>query len=135
MKMQENIEHIIKNCKKVAVVGLSPDESKPSHYVSKCLQEHGFEIFPIYPKELMLFDKLAVPSLEDINEKVDLVLMFRKGEFADELLPIVKKKGIKNFWLQLGITNERVKEECKKAGIYFVQDRCMKIELEKRACI
>lgn len=129
--MQDKAREILQKVKSIAVVGLSPDENKPSHYVSKFLQSKGYEIFPIYPKEIELLGKKATQSLEQLQINPDLVLMFRKGEFASELLPIIKQRGIKNFWLQLGIKNEAVRLECEKAGINFVEDKCAKIELEK----
>lgn len=128
--MSETIKTILNNCKHIAVVGLSPDTSKASHRVSAFMQDKGYEIYPIYPKECEILGRKAVLNLKDLRAKVDLVLMFRKGEFASELLPIIKEKGIKNFWLQLGITNNEVKTECEKLGIAFVQDKCIKIEYQ-----
>ncbi|STQ85693.1 CoA-binding protein [Helicobacter muridarum] len=127
----KTIVDIIKKCKNIAVVGLSPNQNKPSYEVSKYLQERGYEIFPVYPKKCVILGKESVSSIRKINENVDLVLMFRKGEFATELIDDISAKGIKNFWLQLGITNDNVRLLCEELGINFVQDACIKIEINK----
>ncbi|MGH2327875.1 CoA-binding protein [Campylobacter taeniopygiae] len=127
--MEENIKKILEQTKSIAVVGLSVDSSKASYIVAQYLQENGYKIYPIYPKFEEVLGEKIYRNLEDINEKIDLVLMFRKGSFAANLLPIIIQKGIKNFWLQLGIFNDEVREKCQKLGINFVQDRCIMQEL------
>ncbi len=129
--MQDTIESIFKSTKSIAVVGLSPDSSKASYRVGKFLQEEGFKIFPIYPKEDEILNEKVFRSLSEIQEKIDLVLMFRKGEVAGELLSTVVDKSINNFWLQLEIFNDEVKEKCKNLGINFVQNKCIMIEYQK----
>ncbi|MBZ7939332.1 MULTISPECIES: CoA-binding protein [Campylobacter] len=127
--MEENIKKILEQTKSIAVVGLSVDSSKASYIVAQYLQENGYKIYPVYPKFEEVLGEKIYRNLEDINEKIDLVLMFRKGSFAANLLPIIIQKGIKNFWLQLGIFNDEVREKCQKLGINFVQDRCIMREL------
>lgn len=127
--MEENIKKILEQTKSIAVVGLSVDSSKASYIVAQYLQENGYKIYPIYPKFEEVLGEKIYKNLEDINEKIDLVLMFKKGSFAANLLPIIIQKGIKNFWLQLGIFNDEVREKCQKLRINFVQDRCIMREL------
>ncbi len=130
--MQGNIESIFKSVKNIAVVGLSPDFHKASFKVSKFLQEQGFRIYPIYPKENEILGEKVYRNLSEISDKIDLVLMFRRGEFAGELLPIIVEKKIANFWLQLGIFNDEVKEKCENLGINFIQNKCIMIEYQNR---
>ena len=118
--------------KSIAVLGLSPNETKASFIVSKYLQEKGFKIIPIYPKEDFILNERVYKNLDEVKENIDLVLMFRKGEFASELFETILKKGIKRFWLQLGIKNDDVKEKCAKNKISFVQDKCIMKELEAK---
>ncbi|QKF64805.1 CoA-binding domain-containing protein [Campylobacter corcagiensis] len=125
------INEILKTAKNIAVVGLSPDESKPSHYVSKFLQEKGYKIYPIYPKFDEILGEKVYRDLSEIKDKIDIVVMFRKGEFADVLIDEVIEKGIKTLWLQLGITNENAKEKALKNGVNFIQDRCIMVEYKK----
>ncbi|MFL1706301.1 CoA-binding protein [Campylobacter sp. MOP7] len=125
------VYEILKTAKNIAIVGLSPDESKASNAVAKFLIKEGFRIFPIYPKEGEILGFKVYRNLSEINEDIDIVVMFRKGEFATTLVEDVIKVGAKTLWLQLAITNEVAKERAKEAGVNFVEDRCIKIELQR----
>lgn len=125
-----NIEQILSAAKNIAVVGLSPDESKPSNEVAKFLIERGFNVFPIYPKFDEILGRKVYRNLTQIDEDIDIAVMFRKGEFANELVKDVIKKGVKTLWLQLDITNDAAGAIARENGINFVQDKCIKIELK-----
>ena len=125
-----NIGQILSAAKNIAVVGLSPDESKPSNEVAKFLIERGFNVFPIYPKFDEILGRKVYRNLTQIDEDIDIAVMFRKGEFANELVKEVVKKGVKTLWLQLGITNDAAGAIARENGIKFVQDKCIKIELK-----
>lgn len=125
-----NIGQILSAAKNIAVVGLSPDESKPSNEVAKFLIERGFNVFPIYPKFDEILGRRVYRNLTQIDEDIDIAVMFRKGEFANELVKEVVKKGVKTLWLQLGITNDAAGAIARENGINFVQDKCIKIELK-----
>ncbi|MCV3391760.1 CoA-binding protein [Campylobacter sp. IFREMER_LSEM_CL2101] len=117
--------------KNIAIIGLSPNQDKPSHFVSKYLQDLGYKIYPIYPKEDFILNERVYRNLKEIPFEVDTVVMFRKASFANEIFKDLLSKKIKNFWMQLGIINEEIMQKCKKYGINCVQDRCIKIELQK----
>lgn len=125
------IDDILKTSKNIAIVGLSPDESKASHIVAKFLIKEGFNIFPIYPKEDEILSRKVYRNLSKIDEKIDIVVMFRRGEFAENLIREVINLGIKTLWLQLGITNKNAKIIAEENNINFVEDKCIKIELER----
>ncbi len=125
-----NIGQILSAAKNIAVVGLSPDESKPSNEVAKFLIERGFNVFPIYPKFDEILGRKVYRNLTQIDEDIDIAVMFRKGEFASELVKDAVKKGVKTLWLQLGITNDAAGAIARENGINFVQDKCIKIELK-----
>lgn len=125
-----NIGQILSAAKNIAVVGLSPDESKPSNEVAKFLIERGFNVFPIYPKFDEILGRRVYRNLAQIDEDIDITVMFRKGEFASELVKDAVKKGVKTLWLQLGITNDAAGAIARENGINFVQDKCIKIELK-----
>ncbi|MBT0741369.1 CoA-binding protein [Campylobacter lari] len=117
--------------KNIAIIGLSPNQNKPSHFVSKYLQDLGYKIYPIYPKEDFILNERVYRNLKEIPFEVDTVVMFRKASFANEIFEDLLSKKIKNFWMQLDIINEEIMQKCKKYGINCVQDRCIKIELQK----
>ena len=129
--MPSDLRQILSSAKNIAVVGLSPDESKPSNEVAKFLIERGFNVFPVYPKFDEILGRKVYRNLTQIDENIDIAVMFRKGEFAGELVKDAVKKGVKTLWLQLGITNDEAGAVARENGINFVQDKCIKIELQR----
>ena len=129
--MPSELGQILSSAKNIAVVGLSPDESKPSNEVAKFLIERGFNVFPVYPKFDEILGRKVYRNLTEIDKNIDVVVMFRKGEFASELVKDAVKKGVKTLWLQLGITNDEAGAVARENGINFVQDKCIKIELQR----
>ncbi len=126
------IQNIFLTCKRIAIIGLSPDPTKDSHKVARYLQEHGYKIYPVYPKEEFILGEKVYRSLSDIPETVDMVDMFRKPEIADTLLEeVLKRNDVKVFWLQLGIINNEACEKAKANGLLAVQNKCTKIEHKK----
>lgn len=122
------IDKILKSSKNIAIVGLSPDENKASNKVAKYLQECGYNIYPIYPKFDKILDREVYRNLSAIKDEIDIVVMFRKGEFAEILIEEVIAKKVKTFWLQLGIKNEIAKQKALQNGINFIEDKCIMIE-------
>ena len=114
------------NLKNIAVVGMSKNEEKPSHFVPKYLVQKGYNVIPVNPTTEEILERKSYKLISEIKEDVDIVDVFRK---SDDILPIVddllKKKGIKLIWLQKGIFNQRAEELAKKNGIDFVYNRCM----------
>ena len=129
--MPSELGQILSSAKNIAVVGLSPDESKPSNEVAKFLIERGFNVFPVYPKFDEILGRKVYRNLAQIDQDIDIAVMFRKGEFASELVKDAVKKGVKTLWLQLGITNDEAGAVARENGINFVQDKCIKIELQR----
>lgn len=123
------LKKIFSETKSIAIIGLSPDSSKDSHRVARYLQEKGFRIFPVYPKEETILGEKVYRSLNEIPHSVDMVNMFRKPEIADGLIQeVLKRSDVKVFWLQLGIINDNACDIAKSNGIVAVQNRCTKIE-------
>lgn len=129
--MPSDLRQILSSAKNIAVVGLSPDESKPSNEVAKFLIERGFNVFPVYPKFDEILGRKVYRNLTQIDQDINIAVMFRKGEFASELVKDAAKKGVKTLWLQLGITNDEAGAVARENGINFVQDKCIKIELQR----
>ena len=129
--MPSELRQILSSARNIAVVGLSPDESKPSNEVAKFLIERGFNVFPVYPNFDEILGRKVYRNLTQIDQDIDIAVMFRKGEFASELVKDAVKKGVKTLWLQLGITNDEAGAVARENGINFVQDKCIKIELQR----
>ena len=115
----------ILSMKTIAVVGLSPNPNRPSHFVSKYLLENGYKIFPVNPGQKEILGLRCYPALNDIQHEVDIVNVFRNSGYA---IPIIKEAiaiKAKAIWLQDGIVSEEGKIIAKKKNILFIMDDCM----------
>jgi len=120
---------ILKEAKTIVVVGLSPKPHRASNQVAKYLQEQGYKIVPVYPREEAILGEKVYRSLSEIDFPVDIVDIFRKSEDTPPIVEeAVKLPGVKCIVLQEGIVNEKAKEIAEKAGKFFVQDRCLMVE-------
>lgn len=126
---KQEIKKIFETVKTIAVLGLSPDESKDSHRVAKYLQEHGFKIIPVYPKEETILGEKVYRSLAEIPFDVDMVDIFRKSNALDAIADAcIAKKNIKVFWAQKGIVNDKAAQKVADSGIKVVQNMCSMVE-------
>ena len=115
--------------KNIAVVGMSKNEEKPSHFVPKYLVEHGYNVIPINPTVTEVFGKKSYPSIADVPEKIDIVDVFRRSEDVPPVIDdAIRKNGIKLVWMQTGIYNEEAEKKAKENGIDVVYNRCMMAE-------
>ena len=115
--------------KRVAVVGLSDDPSRPSFGVARYLLSAGKTIVPINPKCESVMGLRCFPSLTEASGMFDIVDVFRRAEFCADVVREAIQNGAKGIWLQSGIISAESQQLADEAGIDFVQDRCMKIEL------
>jgi len=126
---KQEIKEIFNSVKTIAVLGLSPDETKDSNKVAKYLQEHGYKIVPVYPKGDEILGEKVFNSLLEIPFSVDMVNIFRKpnalGVIADAC---IERGDIKVFWSQKGIVNNEAAQKAKDAGIKVVQNMCSMVE-------
>ena len=100
--------------KNIAVVGMSKNEEKPSHFVPKYLVEHGYNVIPINPTVTEVFGKKSYPSIVDVPEKIDIVDVFRRSEDVPPVIDdAIRKNGIKLVWMQTGIYNEEAEKKAK----------------------
>ncbi|MCX6051720.1 MAG: CoA-binding protein [Campylobacterales bacterium] len=126
---KQEIKEIFESVKIVAILGLSPDSSKDSHRVAKYLQEHGFIIVPVYPKEETILGEKVYRSLAEIPFDVDMVNIFRKSDALDMIADACIAKGnVKVFWAQKGIVNNAAAQKAKDAGMRVVQNMCSMVE-------
>jgi predicted CoA-binding protein len=122
---QEEIKEIFESVKTIAVLGLSPDETKASHRVAKYLQEVGYKIVPVYPKEETILGEKVYRSLAEIPFEIDMVDIFRKPAAFDAIADACIARGdIKVFWGQLGLVNNAAAQKAKDAGMKVVQNIC-----------
>ena len=126
----EEIRKIL-SLKNVAVIGMSKNPEKAAYYVPKYLSENGFNIIPINPTTSEILNKKCYSNVNEIENSIDIVDVFRPSE---QVLPFVKeaiKKKPKVIWLQEGIHNPEAEELAQRAGITVVFNRCMLAEHQR----
>jgi len=129
----KEILEILDSVKVIAILGLSPDETKASHRVAKFMQEHDYKIVPIYPKEETILGEKVYRSLAEIPFEIDMVDIFRKPKAFDAIADACIARGdVKVFWGQLELVNNEAAAKARDAGMKVVQNHCPKIELENR---
>lgn len=119
---------ILRSSRVLAVVGLSSNPHRASHGVSRYLQREGYRIIPVNPKETGVLGEKSWPSLLDVPEPVDCVVIFRRPEHVPEIVEQAIQKGARAVWMQQGITNAEAAARARQAGLLVVEDRCMMIE-------
>ena len=125
---RDEIKDILQRSKRIAVVGLSDSPDRSSYGVSKAMQEAGYEIIPVNPNVDEVLGVKAVDSLEDIEDHIDIVDVFRRSEFLPDLAKQTVAIGADVFWAQLGVSNQEAYDYLKEHGITVVMDRCIKVE-------
>ena len=129
------LRRILGSCKTIAVVGLSPQWHRPSFFVAKYVQAHGYRLVPVNPSATEILGERCYPSVTAAAEalaaqgqKIDMVDCFRRTEdippIADEAIAI----GAKCLWQQIGVVNEEAAAKARAAGLDTVMNRCVKIE-------
>lgn len=125
------IADILKTCRTVAVVGLSPKPDRPSYQVAQYLKEHGYRIIPVRPGCSEILGEKCYGSLQDIPFPVEVVDIFRSVDaipgIVDEAIAIRAKV----VWMQLGLAEPDSARKAKAAGLQVVMDRCMKVEHDR----
>jgi len=109
----------------VAVVGLSPDSSRPSFRVANYLKQQGYTIIPVNPSAAEIMGEKCYPDLLTIEGKVDIVDIFRRSESVGPIVEQAIIVGAKAVWMQEGIVNEEAAKSAKEAGLNVVMDKCM----------
>ena len=125
---QDNLKLILDEVKSIAIVGVSSNPERDSYKVMKFLQDYGFKVFPVNPKLVnsKILDQECYSSLDAIEEKVDMVDVFR----AIEHIPSIANEAInikaKILWIQEGLYSEEAKYLGESAGLKVVMDQCPK---------
>lgn len=135
MDEAQTIRAILANCRTVAVVGLSPKPHRDSFEVARAMQAQGWRIIPVNPHASKVLGETAYPSLSAAaaHARIELVDVFRNSA---EVLPLAREAvaiGAKALWLQLGVNNAEAAQLASAAGLWVVQNRCLKVEWARRA--
>ncbi len=124
------VEEILKKYRDIAVVGISDKPDRYSYQVAKFLMDRGYNIIPVNPMLDQWMGKKAYRDIHSIDGNVDVVDIFRRPEFVEDIVMDSKGKA-KVIWMQEGIVNEDAAKLANDMGMEVVMDKCMKKEYEK----
>ncbi|UCE35266.1 MAG: CoA-binding protein [Deltaproteobacteria bacterium] len=116
---------ILKDYRTIAMVGLSPNPTRPSHIVASYLKENGYKIIPVNPRAGEILGEISYPDLSSIPERVDVVDIFRRSHEVPAIVQEAITIGSKAVWMQEGVIHVEAAERARKAGLLVVMDRCM----------
>jgi predicted CoA-binding protein len=119
------VTELLQRAKTIAVVGLSDNPLRPSYGVSAYMQTHGYRIVPVNPRIESCLGQKAYTSLLEAPEKIDIVDIFRRPEFVEEVVDQAIQLRIPAIWMQEGVIHEKAGEKARKAGMFVIMDRCI----------
>jgi predicted CoA-binding protein len=123
---------VLRRARTIAVVGLSDNPLRPSHGVAAYLQSQGYRIIPVNPQIQTALGEKAYPSLLDVPEKVDIVDIFRRPEFVEEVVDKAIQLKVPAVWMQEEVIHEKAAQKARAAGLFVVMDRCILLEHRAR---
>jgi predicted CoA-binding protein len=118
--------------KRIAVVGMSDSPARASYGVGAYLKEQGYEIVPVNPNHSQVLGIKCYASLREVPGTIDVVDVFRRGEYCAEVVREAIEVGAKGVWLQAGIYSEEGRKLALAAGIRFVEGRCIMVDHRRK---
>ena len=119
---------ILTSAKTIAIVGLSPNELRASHFVGFYLRRHGYRIVPVNPREKTILGETSYPSISALPFPVDVVDVFRAPDAVPEIAREAVRAGAKALWCQYNVISPEGGAIAEQGGLRVVMDRCMKVE-------
>ena len=119
---------ILERYRRIAMVGLSSNPFRPSHFAAIYLLSEGYDVTPVNPRESEVLGRKCYPSLADVPDPIEVVDIFREPAAVPEIVEQAITRQAKVVWMQLGVIHEQAAERARDAGLEVVMDRCMKIE-------
>jgi len=115
--------------KRIAVVGLSDNRSRTAHRIAQFLRSTGREVVPVNPNHDEVMGVRCYPTVASVPGKVDVVDVFRRAEFCADVVRDAIEAKAGGVWLQSGVFNDEARQLAEKAGIDYVEDRCLMVEI------
>ena len=134
MNQRDDIDHLLDDCRTIAVVGLSPKPHRDSYGVARYMQAQGYRIIPVNPNAREVLGDRAWATLAAAaqHEKIDLVNVFRNSEDVPPVADDAMAIGARGLWLQKGIAHDAAAARARAAGLRVVQDACLMVEHARR---
>jgi predicted CoA-binding protein len=105
---------------------------RPSYGVSAYMQSHGYKIIPVNPTIAETLGAKSYPALGSVPEKIDIVNIFRRPEYVEEIVDQAIELKVPAVWMQEGVVNQKAAKKAEKAGIFVVMDLCILKEHQAR---
>ena len=127
------IKQILVETETIAMVGASASWNRPSYFAMKYLQDKGYRVIPVNPREVgkKILGEAVVASIADLPEGIDMIDIFRNSEAAGPIADEAVAYGAKVVWMQLGVRNDEAAARAEAAGLKVVMNRCPKIEFSR----
>jgi uncharacterized protein len=119
---------ILETYKRIAMVGLSSNPFRPSHFAAIYMISEGYDVTPVNPRETEILGRRSYSSLRDVPGPIEIVDIFREPAAVPEIVEDAIARGAKVIWMQLGVIHEEAAARAREAGLDVVMDRCVKIE-------
>lgn len=117
---------------RIAIVGLSDKADRPSYMIGQYLKRMGKTVIGVNPQFKTAIGLPCYPTLADAPGPIDLVNVFRRSELCADVARDAVAAGAKGVWLQSGIVNDDARQIARKAGLDYVEDRCIMVEDQYR---
>jgi predicted CoA-binding protein len=125
LPQRDPITEVLQRAKTIAVVGLSDSPLRTSHGVSAYMQTHGYRIIPVNPNIEESLGEKAYPTLRDVPQPIDIVNIFRRSEFVEEVVDQAIELKVPMIWMQETVIHEKAAAKARRAGILVVMDSCI----------
>lgn len=126
-----DFQRILSKSQVIAVVGHSDNPIRTSYRIAQYLRSVGYTVYPVNPTVSQIDGKPSYATLADVPEPIDLVNVFRRSEFLDEVVDATINVGAKVVWSQLGVVDEEAALKAVTAGLDMVMNRCIKVEHQR----
>jgi len=125
LAQSDPVSNLLKHAHTIAVVGLSDSPLRPSHGVAAYMQTQGYRIIPVNPNIQESLGEKSYRSLLEVPDKIDIVNIFRRSEFVEEIVDQAIRLKVPAIWMQEQVIHEKAAEKARKAGIFVVMDQCI----------
>ena len=123
-----DVRKMLEEAKVIAVVGHSDNPFRTSYQIAEYLRQAGYKVYPVNPTISEVNGEKSYPSVTEVPEPVDIVDVFRRPEYLEEVVEDAIQAGAKNLWGQIGVYDQKAWEKAAEAGMGVVMDKCIKVE-------
>jgi len=119
---------ILETYRRIAMVGLSSNPFRPSHFAAIYMIAQGYDVTPVNPREQQVLGRRSYASVREVPPPIEIVDIFREPSAVPDIVEEAIQAGAKVIWMQLGVIHEAAARRAREAGLEVVMDRCVKIE-------